>query len=124
MQVFKEPPKLNWIEQSEYHGIDYSTAKAEIGDIILDIRYDYDLDPNEAVKPIKDSSSFSLTVSKKVYTYRKIGERTYNDGSYYRLIAMLFGSVQQLKFQAELIALGMEIEKFPTEKEMRYSKEI
>jgi len=32
----------NWIEQDEYFGLNYSTAKATAGDYHFDIRYDCD----------------------------------------------------------------------------------
>lgn len=32
----------NWIEQGRFFGLDYSTAKATIGDYTFDIRYDCD----------------------------------------------------------------------------------
>lgn len=38
----KDNIKFNWIEQNTHYGLDYPSAKADVGDYCFDIRYDSD----------------------------------------------------------------------------------
>ena len=49
----------NWIQQEKYFGLDFSTAKATVGDYHFDIRYDADL-RDSSIRP--DNCALSVSV--------------------------------------------------------------
>ena len=51
---------IDWIEQSSFFGLDYSSKKGKFHDYDFDIRYDYDCDPR--IKP--ENCGLYLTISK------------------------------------------------------------